>query len=261
MLATSNVFSTSTYVEIAGIKIRYKVGGAGKQILLLHGWGGSIESFELFFDRLAKFYEVFVLDLPGHGKSGLPPKAWSVSDYSNFVRQVMDTLKLTSPHIIAHSFGGRVAIKLAAAYPERVGKLILANSAGIRTQRSPKYYLRVFLAKMGKYLAKSCGQPGKMIRDRIYQVIESRDYANAGPLRETFIRVVNEDLRSVLPDIKSPTLLIWGEEDKETPVSSGRLMKRLIPIASLSILKNAGHFSYIDQSGKFYLIAEKFLRE
>jgi len=249
------------YFDIGGIKTRCRASGVGEPILLLHGWGGSIESMELLFARLERHYAVFTIDFPGHGKSGLPPRAWSVSDFSEYVLRVMDALHLQRPHIIAHSFGGRVVIKLAASHPERVGKIILVDSAGIQLPRSSKYYLRFLLAKIGKYLAKHCGRSGEFACRRIYRAIESKDYASAGPLRETFVKVVNEDLSPMLPHIKAPTLLIWGADDKETPVSAAKVMERLIPNTRLIIFKNAGHFSYVDQYSKFCLVVEKFLRE
>src|SRR5262249_48540086 len=249
------------FLDVNGLKVRYKAAGAGEQVLLLHGWGGSIESMGLVFDDFASHYAVCAIDFPGHGKSKLPPTAWGVSDYAELVLGVMDALHVQRPHIVAHSFGGRVTIKLASAHPDRVGKIILVNSAGFRPPRSMRYYLRVMVAKAGKYLARYGGRLGATIQARIYTAIASRDYLNAGPLRDTFTKIVNEDLTPLLSHIKSPTLLIWGENDKEVPISSAIVMKNRIPQAELVIFKNAGHFAYIDQYSKFRLIVRKFLRE
>jgi pimeloyl-ACP methyl ester carboxylesterase len=100
-----------------------------------------------------------------------------------------------------------------------------------------------------------------MARERIYRAVASRDYANAGPLRDTFVRLVNEDLTAILPRIASPTLLVWGADDTETPLSAAKVMERLIPQARLVVLQHAGHFSYLDQYGKFRLLVRQFLRE
>jgi len=249
------------FLDMHGIKIRYKVAGVGEHVLLLHGWGGSIESMGLVFDDFASHYAVVAIDFPGHGESGFPSTAWGVSDYAGLVLSVMDALHVQRPHIIAHSHGGRVTIKLASSNPDRVGKLVLVASAGVRPPRSMQYYLRVMLAKTGKYLARHCGRLGEAIRDRIYTAIASTDYLNAGPLRDTFTKIVNEDLTPILHEIKSPTLLIWGEHDKETPVSSALVMEKLIPQAELVIFKNAGHFAYLDQYSKFRLVVGRFLRD
>jgi len=249
------------YLHLGGIQIGYKMSGEGEQILLLHGWGSSMESMELIFGELSQRYAVFALDLPGHGQSDFPPGAWGVSDFAECVLRFMDALRIQRPHFIAHSFGGRVAIKLAAAHPERAGKLILVDSAGIPPPRSLRYHFRVLLGKMGKFAARHGGALGESLRRHIYGAIGSREYLNAGPLRATFVKVVNEDLRPLLPRIQSPTLLIWGENDQDTPPASGRIMERLIPKAELILLENAGHYSYLDQYGKFRLIVGRFLRE
>jgi pimeloyl-ACP methyl ester carboxylesterase len=251
---------TAAYVEVDGIRIRYKTAGTGEQVLLLHGWGGSIESMELIFHDCARHYAVVAVDLPGHGGSGLPPKAWSVSDYAEMVLRLMDALGVRRPHVIAHSFGGRVTIKLAVGHPDRVGKIVLVDSAGVRPPRSLKYSVRVACATLGRCLAKHCGSAGEHARRLMYRIAASKDYANAGPLRETFVKIVNEDLTPLLPSVRSPTLLVWGEDDQDTPVSSAGVMQALIPDAKLIILKNAGHFSYLDQFGKFRLIVGRFLR-
>jgi pimeloyl-ACP methyl ester carboxylesterase len=251
----------SSYLNIDGINIRYKTAGVGEPVLLLHGWGGSIESMGVVFADLATQYTVYAIDFPGHGESGLPPTAWGVLDYAESVLHLMDALDLQRPHILAHSHGGRVTLQLASAYPDRVGKLILVNSAGVRPPRPLTYYGRVWLAKLGKILARYGGRWGNTVRDRIYKTVASSDYAHAGPLRDTFVRLVREDLTLLLPTVKAPTLLIWGADDKDTPVSCARVMERLIPRAQLVILQNAGHFSYLDQYGKFRLIVSRFLRD
>jgi pimeloyl-ACP methyl ester carboxylesterase len=262
MYPKSAVNTTSmAYLDIDGVKIRYLSAGVGESVLLLHGWGGSIESMTPVFDEFVKHYAVVAIDFPGHGESELPPSAWDVSDFVGCVLQVMDALQLEHPHIIAHSHGGRVTIKLAATHPDRVGKIVLVDSAGVRPSRSYKYYLRVSLAKIGKFLATYGGGWGEHLRQRIYTAVASQDYANAGPLRDTFVKIVNADLTSELPAIQAPTLLVWGENDTDTPLTSAKLMQQLIPGAELVVLQHAGHFSYLDQFGKFRLIVGKFLRQ
>jgi pimeloyl-ACP methyl ester carboxylesterase len=249
------------YLELDGVKLRYKMAGSGTPVLLLHGWGGSIESMGMIFDDFMRDHTVVAVDFPGHGESSLPPTAWGVTEYAEFVLGVMDALRVHRPHIVAHSHGGRVTIKLATAHPDRVGKLVLVNSAGVKSPRSWRYYGRVLVARGGKFLAKYGGRIGHLARERLYRAVASKDYANAGPLRETLIKLVNEDLTPILPRIKSPTLLVWGADDTETPLASAKVMERLIPQARLVVFQHAGHFSYLDQYGKFRLIIRQFLSE
>ena len=99
------------------------------------------------------------------------------------------------------------------------------------------------------------------MRDAIYRRIESQDYANAGALRPTLVKVINEDLTPLLPRIKSPTLLVWGEHDRDVPLSAAKVMARLIPRARLVVFENAGHFAYLDQFNRFRLLVGRFLRD
>lgn len=250
----------ASYVEVDGVRIRYQAAGAGKPLLLLHGWGGSLASMTPVFNEFVKHYRVVAIDFPGHGESALPPRAWHVDDFVTLVRRLLEALYLERPHIIAHSHGGRVALKLAARYPDCLAKLVLVNSAGVPPPRSWHYYLRLTVAKVGKLSARFGGARGERLRQQIYRAVASSDYLAAGPLRGTFVNLIKEDLTPVLSTIQSPTLLVWGEYDTDTPVSCATIMARHIPHAELVVLQRAGHFSYLDQFGKFRLIVGRFLR-
>jgi pimeloyl-ACP methyl ester carboxylesterase len=228
---------------------------------LLHGWGGSIESFTPLLDDLRRSYTVAAFDLPGFGKSSLPLSTWGSADYARLTLKVMECLRLDRPHLIGHSFGGQVSIQVAAAAPERVGKLVLVCSAGIRTRPALAIRLKRVAARLGKGLAAYGGQVGEKLRAAIYRRIQSQDYANAGPLRQTLVRVINEDLTPVLALIQSPTLLVWGAQDRDVPLAAAHVMARLIPGAQLTVLENAGHFAYLDQFDRFRLLVGRFLRE
>ena len=244
--------------EINGLKIAYQVAGEGDVVLLLHGWGGEAASFQPVFEWIAHSHKVYALDLPGFGKSQVPPTAWNTSNYAQFVIAFLEKFRIPKAHFIGHSFGGRISIIVSAEYPEKVDKLILVDSAGIKPRRTTKYYFRVGLAKIGKSLRR-CGKYGTLIADAVSVRAGSKDYQNAGDMRATLVKVVNQDLRSRLPRITAPTLLIWGEDDKDTPVSFGQIMEKEIPDAGLVVLKEAGHFSYLDQFPQFCRIVASFL--
>jgi pimeloyl-ACP methyl ester carboxylesterase len=240
--------------------VRFITGGQGDAVLLLHGWGGSIDSMRPIYDDLVNYYTVYAVDLPGHGQSEAPTSAWGVTEYTNCVVEFMGQLGITKATVIAHSFGGRITIKLAALFPQLIDKIVFVDSAGVRPPRGTRYYTRFVLAKTGKLLAAYCGSLGKAARSWIYARIGSSDYARAGKLRETFVKVVNEDLTDLLSKINHPTLIIWGENDLDTPLIMGVTMERLIPGATLVVLRDAGHFSYLDQFGKFRLHVLRFLQ-
>jgi pimeloyl-ACP methyl ester carboxylesterase len=248
------------YVDIDGLTVRYQRRGQGPPILLLHGWGGSIESLAPVVNDLQRSYSVSAFDLPGFGHSSLPPVPWGSAEYAHLTLRVMDHCKLERPHLLGHSFGGQVSLRLAATHAERVGKLVLVCSAGIRLRPTFVARMKRLAARAGRWLAAYGGQAGEKARQVIYRRIQSRDYASAGPLRPTLVKVVNEDLRGLLPQITSPTLLMWGAHDRDVPLAAAHVMERFIPGAQLVVLENAGHFPYLDQFDRFRLIVGRFLR-
>jgi len=172
----------------------------------------------------------------------------------------MDCLHLDRPHLVGHSFGGQVAIQLAATTPQRVDKLVLEGSAGIRTKPALTTRLKRLAARLGRWLAAYGGPMGEKLRVEIYRRVQSPDYADAGALRPTLVRVINEDLTPLLPLITAPTLLVWGEHDRDVPLAAARVMAQRLPAAQLVVLENAGHFAYLDQFERFRLLVGRFLR-
>ena len=134
-------------------------------MLVLHGWGASIEAVYPIVTGLSPVATVHALDLPGFGQSEIPPQPWGVEDYQAFVAAFMDALEIEAPTIVGHSNGGRIAIRMAATEPARASRLVLVDSAGIRPKRTLRWYRRVGMAKVGKYAARFLGSPGERLRD------------------------------------------------------------------------------------------------
>ncbi|MFQ5793464.1 MAG: alpha/beta fold hydrolase [Candidatus Bipolaricaulia bacterium] len=240
-------------VEVDGQRVRFEVNGVGEPLLLLHGWGGQIESFYPILTRLSEHFKIYVLDLPGFGDSDLPPAPWGSEDYARFVTRFMAELGVDRANVVGHSFGGRIAIRLAADFPKWVAQLVLVDSAGIRPRRGPNYYLRIALAKVGRRLL-----VGKL-KQALFNRLGSTDYREAGAMQGTLVKTVNEDLRPLLAGIEAPTLLIWGERDEILSIRDAELMEREISDATLVILEDAGHFSYLDRPQAFYTTVLEFL--
>jgi pimeloyl-ACP methyl ester carboxylesterase len=247
------------FVDVRGLRTRHLIRGSGPAVLVLHGWGASIEAVQPIVAGLAPVATVHTLDLPGFGQTEPPPRPWGVEDYQEFVAAFMDALEIERPTIVGHSNGGRIAIRMAATEPRRAARLVLVDSAGIRPKRTLRWYRRVGMAKLGKYAARWLGAPGERLRARIVGRVASTDYAAAGEMRPTLVRLVNSDLREYLPRISVPVLLVWGAEDTDTPVADARLMEKLIPDAGLVVLEGAGHYSYIDQAARFARIVTHFI--
>jgi pimeloyl-ACP methyl ester carboxylesterase len=246
--------------EILGLRTRHLIRGEGpRAVLVLHGWGASIEAAYPIVAGLAPVARVHALDLPGFGQSALPPEPWGVPEYQAFVAAYMDAVGLEQATIVGHSNGGRIAIRMAATEPERVAKLVLVDAAGVRPKRTFRWYRRVAMAKLGKRAARHLGAPGERLREALVGRAASADYAAAGELRPTLVKLVNADLRPYMPRIAAPTLLVWGADDTDTPVAMAQEMERLIPDAGLVVLQGAGHYSYLDQPARFARIVSHFV--
>jgi pimeloyl-ACP methyl ester carboxylesterase len=236
--------------------------GEGDPVVLLHGWGAESAAFQPVQDFLSRSFRVYAPDLPGFGKSEEPREVWGIADYSSLVRAFILAMGHDSVLLVGHSFGGRIAVYLAAHHPELIRKMILVDAAGIIPKRTWRYYSRVYTFKALKkiYASPLFGPRPEERLEKLYRRFGSADYRNAGRMRQIMVRVVNEDMRPFLPKIQAPTLLIWGENDQDTPVYMGKIMEREIPDAGLVVLPNAGHYSYLDRFQDFCIISMKFLK-
>jgi pimeloyl-ACP methyl ester carboxylesterase len=240
------------------------VRGSGRPLLLLHGWGVSSELFAPILHGLEPGHTLIVPDLPGFGATPEPDTPWSVHDYAAWCIALLDRLGIEQCDLVGHSNGGRIGIVIAAEHPGRVTRLVLAGSAGIRPRRTLGAAVRVRTYKALRGLERSSALP-KALRRNAGQRADQRgsaDYrAASGTMRGTLVRIVNEDLRELLPRVDIPALLIWGEHDTETPLDDGKLMERLIPDAGLVVFEGAGHYAYLEQAARFCRIVEVFLRD
>lgn len=248
-------------VQLAGLQTaRQVLGQAGAPpVLLLHGWGGRIESMQGLAAALsARGFQTHTLDLAGFGRGQLPPEAWGAAEYARWVIGYLDFAALERVHLIGHSFGGRLSIVIGAEFPNRVEKIVLTSSAGVLGPPG----LRDGLIKAGKLIFKlpilrALQQP---IRSLARAAIGSDDLKSAGALEPTFRRVVKEDLLPYAARIAAPTLLIWGDQDQSTPLWQARKLEQTIPDAGLVIFQGAGHFAYQERLPDFVRIVETFFK-
>ncbi len=253
------------YKTVNNIKINYEQKGSGDLVVLLHGWGSNIKLFSNLIDLLSKKYTVTAMDMPGFGESEEPPSAWCVDDYVQFVIDFLKDYDNKKIIFLGHSFGGRVIIKLNSRtdLPFEVSKVILVDSAGILPPKSNKKSFRTCYYKAGKAVLSN-----RLVQKIAPDALEnfrkkmgSADYAAASPLmRQVLVKVVNEDLEPLLPNIKCPALLVWGVNDTATPLSDGEKMEKLIPDAGLVKLENAGHYSFLEQQFTFNRVMCSFMK-
>ena len=144
-------------VVINNLIVNYIKKGEGQALILLHGWGASLESFNLILEKLAENHTVYALDLPGFGKTQAPAEAWGVSEYGEFLEAFLEKLQIQKAVFLGHSFGGRILIKLAVKTPTLFEKLILTGAAGIKTKDNLRKAVFKIVAKIGKTILKLPG--------------------------------------------------------------------------------------------------------
>ncbi|MCM1262465.1 MAG: alpha/beta hydrolase [Butyrivibrio sp.] len=242
-------------VKIDDIAVNYIDVGEGDVILLLHGWGSNITLFDGIIKALSPAHRVIAPDMPGFGKTPEPLQAWCVDDYVDFITKFLISLDIKEFSVLVHSFGGRVLFKLNARteQPFVIKKAVLIDSAGIMPKKTfrQKVSLRI-------YKAASRIMSTKVLHFLYPDAVEnmrkkrgSADYNNATPImRATLVKVVNEDLKLLIPKMNCPTLIIWGDADTATPISDARLMEQLIPDSGLVVCEGAGHYSFLEQPAK-----------
>lgn len=219
------------------------------RLVWLHGWGQHRERLRPLANSLADLGESWLIDLPGHGAAPLPPSAYSPEDYAILVSTWLATLPPLPTVLLGHSFGFRVAVRVAVATPALAQALVAMGGAGLPRRRTLRQNLRKLgiqlMMTLGKTLQPVLG-PGlvTLLRERF----GSRDYQAAGALRPTFVRVVQDTLQTVCPHVKQPALLLYGTLDAETPPDVGASFARLLPAATLHVLPGVGHDDYAGQA-------------
>lgn len=271
--------------QLGGLSINYKIIGTGKiPIVLLHGWGLSSDRYIITAEEILKLDNNFIFyipDLPGFGKSEEPKTAWHIDDYVEFTRDFVNgvaqreagfelikniisgviknngvSFKKENKKVIllAHSFGGRIAIKYAVKYPGDIEAMVLTGAAGIKHPLTSRQQMFYRMAKIGKELfalpiLKSLE---KYAKKYFYVIVREKDYANAGMMmKEVMKNALAEDLTPFLEKVTSSTLLIWGEMDHSTPLVDGQTMNEKIEGSKLFVIKEANHSAVYNNAEEF----------
>ncbi|MBP3706950.1 MAG: alpha/beta hydrolase [Clostridia bacterium] len=250
-------------IVIDGLKIEYKDEGCGIPLLMLHGWGSSLDVYNGIVAALSDRCRCVRLNFPGCGNSDTMKTPWSLDDYCNLIIKFIEKINLDNPILMGHSHGGRVILKLAATKKLSPEKIVLLDSAGLIPKKTFKQKQR---ARNFKTIKKVLSLP--VIKNHSQALLEkarnhygSADYNAAPPvLRKTLVSLVNTDLRDIIPNISCPTLLIWGENDTATPLEDAKTIEKLIPDAGLCVLKGTGHYSFCERPYEAHAILRSFIK-
>lgn len=247
-----------TFINIQNVNTYYTQLGNGNDIICLVGWGQDTRMFEPTQKYLSEHFKVTCVDYPGFGQSDVMFSPWSIDDYVKWLEEFSKVLNLQNPIIIAHSFGARIALKYNLRNPIR--KLVFTGAAGIKPKRKLSTSLRIHVYKI---LKKIVLLPDFTVyQEKLKKVFGSEDYrALSGVLRDSFVKIVNEDLSIYLKKIEVPCLLIWGDKDDATPLWMGKQMEKEMKDAGLVVFENEGHYAYWNQIHRFNKIVDVFLEK
>jgi pimeloyl-ACP methyl ester carboxylesterase len=268
-----------------GHRVRYRIGGDGPVILLIHGITGSSAQWETTMELLESDYTVIAPDLLGHGESAKPRGDYSLGAYASGLRDLLAWLEIPAATVVGHSLGGGIAMQFAYQFPERCERLGLVNSGGLgrevnillRAAALPgaELVLPLIAANwsriVGLAVSDFVGRLGLRVGSDIAEM--GRGYASLidGEARSAFLHTlraviepggqrVNASDRLYLAE-EVPTLIVWGERDPMIPVKHAYTAHEAMPGSRLEIFSDAGHFAQLDEPVRFAAVLAAFMEE
>ena len=220
-------------------------------MVFLHGYLSSKEAFTAQLAYFSRFYRVTAIDFLGFGGSRYLTKPFSVDDYAEWTKEVFTLLGVKKPHVVAHSFGCRVAVKLAASNSAYFDKILLTGPAGVITRRGIGYHIKVKTYRFVRRFAPRFAE----------KKFGSAEYRALSPImKESYKKIVNEDLRACARKVENEVLIVEGREDTTTPIKEAKAYAECFPKCKL-ITMDGGHFAFAERPAQFNLITEEFFYE
>ena len=262
--------NASEYFKYRQLQIAFSTLGRGKPLIMLHGWGVPSRVMEPLASQLSDIRHCYLIDLPGFGNSPVPEQPWNISDYADCITSFIETNCEGPVDILAHSFGGRITLKLCAdsQVSSQIDNVLITGGAGMKPRRSMRFYLKKYSAKLMKFPFLLLPQPLRkkalawLRQTTAWKALGSSDYQQLdGVMRKTFVKTVTEYLEPCLRHISHETLLLWGENDQATPLYQAERMELGLRNAALVTIKEAGHYAFLDRPKKFTSIARAFFND
>ena len=225
--------------------------GTGKDLVFLHGYLSSKEAFAAQISYFSKFYKVTAFDFLGQGKSGELTAPFSVEDYAVWTEEVLSALGVQKPTVVAHSFGCRVAVKMAKRGRQVFDKIVLTGPAGVVFPRGRHYRIKVGLYRFVKKIAPK-------FADKHFGSAEYKTLS--GVMRESYKKIVNEDLRGDAATIENQVLIIQGRSDWVTPLEEAEAYRAVMKNAKIALI-DGGHFAFAENPLPFNILVEEFLQD
>jgi pimeloyl-ACP methyl ester carboxylesterase len=267
------------YADIKGVKIRYLVMGSGPKVLLLHGFGGFMETWAFNIPPLSKRYRVYAIDLPGHGLSDKPKNSYNTAFAIESAHDIMETLGIDQATLIGHSLGGAVSINIALSLPEQVSRLVLIDSAGL-SRTLPWLYRLSAVPVLGNMLLSLAVEPAlelslkrlfydsPALSDELKNII--LENSSRPGVRETLLSILKQNaglrgprpeavLIDKLPQLKVPSLFVHGAQDRVFPLKQVREAFSMAPDSRVKIFDQCGHCPHIEKAVEFNETVMEFL--
>ena len=216
--------------------------------MLFHGYLSSKEAFQGQIDYFSRFYRVTAFDFLGFGKSGELKAPFSVADYALWTKEVLKNLSVEKPRVIAHSFGCRVALKMAEEGGQVFDKIILTGPAGVILKRGFVYKTKVKTYRLVKKFFPKFAE--KRFGSKEYRTLSA-------VMKESYKKIVNEDLRSTAKRVENEVLIIQGRSDFTTPEAEARAYLACLKRGKIQFI-DGGHFAFAENFMEFNLLAEEF---
>ncbi|WP_348261699.1 alpha/beta hydrolase [Telmatobacter sp. DSM 110680] len=258
----------SNYIDLGEIRVHYYTLGPadGSVVVLVHGLGGRSEDWEKLAPYLARAgYRVYLPDLPGYGESDKPADfSYSVRDEAKVVTSFFDALGLKQVDLGGWSMGGWIVQLVAAEHPERIRRLMLFDSAGpyVKPDWDIKLFTPVSPAELEKFDALLMPHPPRLPRFVAEDILRtSREHAWIIHRAIDSMLTGRDTTDALLPTLKMPVLLVWGDVDQITPLSEGQKIHQLIPQSRMNIIPGCGHLAPNECAGQIGPGMVSFLKQ
>lgn len=236
-------------MKIEGSALHFvRLGKGGVPLVMIHGFGNTLENLRPLAELLSDSREVILIDLPGFGNSPLQESVVSAEEFAALLKNFLDREAIKQVDIAGHSFGGKVAMMFSVLYPEKIRKLVLIASSGLKRRRTFAQFLRFHAIKT---LGKAVKLFDSLFSRQLFKSwfapqFGSSDYNLFPHVRNILVRSVNENVDERIASIKTPTLILFGGRDQETPPDMGHRLNHMIQGSQLVIYPTLGHRPFED---------------
>jgi pimeloyl-ACP methyl ester carboxylesterase len=270
------------YIKVGQLNTRYwVVGDQGSPVILIHGIGQYVEHWASAMSALAAHHKVYAIDLPGHGKTDKPPEmSYTLDDLSQFIKDLMSALGIEKAHIVGHSLGGAVSMRLVLRQPASVDRLVLVDSGGLGREVSMMFRI-LSLPLLGEMLSRpSLSGSAALLKMFVHdsaiitdELVKQNYQMNALPgahqaILKSLRTNVNvwgqiDNSRDIhgITSISNPVLVIWGRQDNLIPVAHTDIADKGFPIVRVEIIENCGHFPMLEHASEFNKLLLDFLSD